>query len=168
MKIVRSILVLLLAAVLLSGCDFFRKIAGRPLSADIEAKRELIQCEQAAHQRRLAALDSLNKHIADSLAHLDSIKLSSKAVIASRPLSQNTLSQLIHQYYIIIGAFGQASNADKAVLKASTEGLDPIIIEYANGTKAVGVKATDKLSEAYILLDQVVKLYPDAWILNNK
>lgn len=168
MRIVRLIVILCSAVCLLSACDFFRKIAGRPLSADIEAKRVTIEAQKAAHQQRLAAKDSLHKHITDSLAALDSVKISSSVIIASRSLSQKTMDSLMNQYYVVIGAFGKLENAQKAEKIALSQGFDPILIEYSNGFVAVGVRPTDDLSQIYLYHQQVSQLYPDAWILNNK
>jgi hypothetical protein len=47
------ILMLMVALPLLTGCDFFRKLAGRPTSEDIENKRvAIMRAEEAAHQAR--------------------------------------------------------------------------------------------------------------------
>ena len=48
---------LALCSVMLSGCDFFRGLAGRPLSSEIEAKREKI--ELALREKEQRRLDSL-------------------------------------------------------------------------------------------------------------
>ena len=40
-----------------TGCDFFRMVAGRPTSKDIEKKRlEIIKAEEAALQARLDSI----------------------------------------------------------------------------------------------------------------
>ena len=51
-RFVSAIFLCLLGLMTLSGCDFFRRLAGRPTSAEIELKREAILREQAAHQAR--------------------------------------------------------------------------------------------------------------------
>ena len=51
---------ILLALVVMStvtGCDFFRKLAGRPTSEEIESKRlEIIMAQKAVEQARLDSL----------------------------------------------------------------------------------------------------------------
>ena len=41
-KVLQIAVVLLSVAMMATGCDFFRMLAGRPTSKDIEAKREKI------------------------------------------------------------------------------------------------------------------------------
>ena len=49
----------------LQSCDSFRRLAGRPTSDEIAAKRELIQREEAAHQARMDSLRRIEKAKAD-------------------------------------------------------------------------------------------------------
>ena len=61
-------------AVFFTGCDTFRRLAGRPTSAEIEAKRKVIELAEAAkHQARMDSLTRIEKQMADSLAVLDSL-----------------------------------------------------------------------------------------------
>ena len=63
---------LLAAALLLGGCDFFRSLGGRPTSADLEAKRvELARLEEQRHQARIDSMRRVEKAMADSLAALE-------------------------------------------------------------------------------------------------
>ena len=55
----KRFLVLLLGVSLfaVTGCDFFRGLAGRPTSEDIENKKiELLRAQQAAEQARLDSI----------------------------------------------------------------------------------------------------------------
>ena len=54
----KNILPLLLVMMfVVTGCDFFRMVAGRPTSKDIEKKRlEIIKAEEAALQARLDSI----------------------------------------------------------------------------------------------------------------
>ena len=91
----RFILMICLLLPLLAGCDLFRKMAGRPTSAQIEQKREMIEAEIAAHQSRLDSLDAVQKQISDSLAVLDSMRFSDDALVEARQLadvSRNSLA----------------------------------------------------------------------------
>ena len=83
----RFILMICLLLPLLAGCDLFRKMAGRPTSAQIEQKREMIEAEIAAHQSRLDSLDAVQKQISDSLAVLDSMRFSDDALVEARQLA---------------------------------------------------------------------------------
>ena len=51
------LLVLMVSMTVVTGCDFFRKLAGRPTSEDIEQKRiEIMRAQEAAHQARLDSI----------------------------------------------------------------------------------------------------------------
>ena len=71
-KVILALFVLV--AVFFTGCDTFRRLAGRPTSAEIEAKRKVIELAEAAkHQARMDSLTRIEKQMADSLAVLDSL-----------------------------------------------------------------------------------------------
>ena len=57
MRIVKLIMTLMAAAVLLTGCDFFRSLVGKPTSEDIERMR--LEAQEQARMKR--EQDSLNK-----------------------------------------------------------------------------------------------------------
>lgn len=157
-------------ALLVSSCDLFRKMAGRPTSADIEQKRAMIEAQKNAHEERLDSMDAVQKQIADSLAVLDSLRLTNSAVLSSRQLTAESKSSLSARYYVIIGAFGKIENAKKLVAKAEANSYEAELIAYANGFTAVGVCASDNLADAYARLQEVRQsgFCPDAWILDNK
>ena len=67
-------LVFLLSLSVFTGCDFFRRLAGRPTSDDIEIKRRAIVDEKAEHARNLELLEISRKAIKDSLARADSLR----------------------------------------------------------------------------------------------
>ena len=72
----KNILPALLALMLVvTGCDFFRVVAGRPTSKDIEKKRiEIMKAEEAALQARLDSIAAVEaekqKVIQDSVEAL--------------------------------------------------------------------------------------------------
>ena len=71
-----SILLVIVSLLCLTGCDFMRKLAGRPTSEDVELKRiEILRAEEAALQARLDSLRNVEQRmIQDSLNALDSIR----------------------------------------------------------------------------------------------
>ena len=157
-------------ALLVSSCDLFRKMAGRPTSADIEQKRAMIEAQKNAHEERLDSMDAVQKQIADSLAVLDSLRLTNSVVLSSRQLTAESKSSLSARYYVIVSAFGKIENAKKLVAKAEANSYKAELIAYANGFTAVGVCASDNLADAYARLQEVRQsgFCPDAWILDNK
>jgi hypothetical protein len=165
-----SVIALLAASVLLlGGCDLFRKMAGRPTSAEIEAKRELIESEQAGHRGRLDSLEMMQAQISDSLEILDSIRAMKSSIVEARQLSESVRRSLPSRYYVIVGTFGKADNAARCASSAEQAGYAPTQIKYRNGFTAVGVCATDSLPEAFSKLREIRSggFCADAWILDN-
>ena len=156
--------------VLLGSCDAFRKLAGRPTSADIEAKRQLIEAERSAHLDRLDTMDSVYRQLSDSVAAVDSMRISANVKVESRSLSVQSRVQLTHRYYVVVGAFGKYDNAVRCAEDYGQKGYASKLIGYANGFTAVGICPTDNLSEAYASLVRVrdAGLCSDAWILDNR
>lgn len=170
MKKWQTAALLVASLTLFTSCDLFRKMAGRPTSKDIQAKRELIAREQQSHQQRLDSLKLMQKHISDSLAVLDSIRMSSSSLVSVRQLSEQSRASLEHRYYVIVGAFGKSQNARSFAESAREAGYEPSLIVYQNGFIAVGVSPADKITDAYAALNKVRDsgFCPDAWILDNK
>ncbi len=165
-----KVVLLLLFCVSLNSCDFFRKVAGRPTSADIEKKRSAILMEQKAHDDRIDSLKMVQRQISDSLAILDSIRMLSSSLVEARQLSDDERGRLPHAYYIVVGAFANQGNAGKFADKAVNAGYQATMIRYRNGFTAVGICPSDRITDAYHALKQVREsgFCPDAWILNNR
>ena len=162
---------LALAVCLLGGCDFFRSLAGRPTSADIAAKRERIELEEAAHQRQLDSIKLVQKQISDSLSTLDSLRKAKESIISTRQLSPRGQETLPYRYYVIIGAFSTPANADRQAAKAEAAGYPATAIPFKNGFTAVGICPSNSLPEVYASLRDVRKeafCPAAAWILNNE
>lgn len=170
MRTTKLILLLLLASASLSSCDFFRKIAGRPTSEQIEAKRALIESERNSHLRRLEGADSLSRSLVDSLAVLDSIQASNGTLIASRQLTDESRMSLRYRYYVVVGAFSKKENASRAADNAAKAGYEAALIQYNNGFTAVGVCPSNSIVEVCTSLRKIKEssFCPDAWVLDNK
>ncbi len=152
------------------GCDSFRKLAGRPTSADIEAKRELIARENAAHQARLDSLKKVEKAKADSLELLEAIRGTGTLILSSSSLRRVNTGGLDNRYYIVVGAYSNSENASYKAGQISAAGFDPVKIPYGNGFTAVCTGGTDALSQLWDNLQRVSseKFCPkDVWILVN-
>ena len=161
---------LAVVCLLCTGCDFFRKIAGRPTSAEIEAKRELILEEEKAHEARLEALKLVQEQISDSLAVMDSIRYTKTRLIGGGQLSEDSGAGLEYRYYVIIGAFSSRENAAALAGKAEAAGYQAQLLSYRNGFTAVGLNPSNSVSGAYAALRKAVKepfCPADAWILDK-
>ena len=165
----RKIMVLLMGVSLfaVTGCDFFRTLAGRPTSEDIETKRlELLKAEQAAAQARLDSIKREQQIALDSLAALDSIKQYGGTVLNPAKLGGLFTTKLEARYYVIVGAFMFRSNAEALLTKAKAAGYQP-----ANGMNAVGLNPCNNIVAAKEALKTVRKeafCPKDVWILLNE
>ena len=160
-------------AVFFTGCDTFRRLAGRPTSAEIEAKRKVIELAEAAkHQARMESLTRIEKQMADSLAVLDSLNGKNGAAMRE-PARMGGISagSLKNKYYIIVGAFMDKGNAEFMKNQVTGAGYEAELIYFRNGYTCVGVCPTDNLVEEYSNLQKLKaeKFCPeDIWILVNE
>lgn len=172
MKIFRILLVISVA-MLLSGCDFFRSLAGRPTSEEIELKKqELLRKETAALAARLDSLKNVEQRmIQDSLNALDSIRQIGGSVLNPAKYGGLFATRLEARYYVIIGAFRTRTNAENLLKVAKEKGYSPALISFQSGMIAVGLSPVNRLTDALVELKKV-KEEPfcpkDAWILVNE
>ena len=140
---------LLISAVLFGGCDTFRSLAGRPTSAEIEAKREAIAQLKSAqgetHEEHIRTLRTAEQEISDSVASVEGLRrvprFSAERVgIAERPS---------HRLYIVIGMYSTDENARRAASLMESQGYPAEIIGYKSGKRAVGVCGSNKIGELY-------------------
>ena len=167
------ILLILAAAMTVTGCDFLRVLAGRPTSKDIDAKRVLImRAEEAALQARLDSIDRVEKKIvADSLAALDSLAAQGVVVSDDSRLGGLAEERTAFRYCVVIGAFREISNAQKLAAEAGARGYSAELMSCKNGMIAVGVCPSDRIA---VTFEDVKRLRQepfcpkDSWILLNE
>ena len=158
----------------LTGCDFMRKLAGRPTSEDIEEKRlELLRAEEAALQARIDSLRKAEqKMISDSLNALDSIRQLGGSILNPAAMGGLFATKLEARYYIILGSFRARSNAENLFNVAKSAGYRPALISFGKGGLiAVGVSPVNRLQDALAALNEVKKekfCPKDVWILVNE
>ena len=170
-RLISGVLLVFFAVTALQGCDSFRRLAGRPTSDEIAAKREIILREEAAHKARMDSLSRLEKAKADSLAILDKIRNSGEMFLSVASLRGVDALRLGKRYYIIVGAFSNAANAGWLASKIEAAGYEVEKIPYGNGFTAVGVAGTDALAHLWDNLQKVrtESFCPkDVWILVNE
>lgn len=162
---------LLISSALLTGCDFVRSALGRPTSADIEAKRQVILEENRLAAEEKAKAEAAEKYSRDSLAALDSFAGRGTQMKLRSALPATIVSAHELRYCIIAGAFGTPSNAEKLQSDLEEKGFKAGILVYKSGIRAVGVTPTDDIVELYNSYDRLVgeNIIPaDAWILVNE
>ena len=149
-----TIVIIILVATAVTGCDFFRRLAGRPDSEWIEAKAESIRQEEEALRVRQDSLEKARKAIADSLAAADSVRLANHR----------------YRFVIILGSFSSKENAERYVEEIEAKGYKGELLTFRNST-AVGVCQTDDEAQAKKSLEEVQRqdfCPKGAWILERK
>jgi cell division protein FtsN len=149
-----TIAVITLVATAVTGCDFFRRLAGRPDSEWIEAKAEAIRQEEEALRIRQDSLERARKAEADSLAAADSVRLANHR----------------YRFCVILGSFSSKENAERYVEEIAAKGYKCELLTFRNST-AVGVCPTDDEEQAKKSLSELQRqdFCPNgAWILERK
>lgn len=149
-----TIAVMTLVATAVTGCDFFRRLAGRPDSEWIEAKAEAIRQEEETLRIRQDSLERARKAEADSLAAADSVRLANHR----------------YRFCVILGSFSSKENAERYVEEIAAKGYKCELLTFRNST-AVGVCPTDDEEQAKKSLSELQRqdFCPNgAWILERK
>lgn len=149
-----TIAVMTLVATAVTGCDFFRRLAGRPDSEWIEAKAEAIRQEEEALRIRQDSLEKARKAEADSLAAADSVRLANHR----------------YRFCVILGSFSSKENAERYIEEIAEKGYKGELLTFRNST-AVGVCPTDDEAQAKKSLDELQRqdfCPKGAWILERK
>lgn len=148
------IAIMTLVAIAVTGCDFFRRLAGRPDSEWIEAKAEAIRQDEEALRIRQDSLEKARKAEADSLAAADSVRLANHR----------------YRFCVILGSFSSKENAERYVEEIAAKGYKGELLTFRNST-AVGVCPTDDEEQAKKSLSELQRqdFCPNgAWILERK
>ena len=158
---------------IVTGCDFFRVLAGRPTGKDIDARRvEIMKSEEAALQVRLDSIRLAEEKVAaDSLAALDSLAAQGIVITGASRLGGLGADVSAHRYHIIAGAFRDKANARKLADKAESEGYEAELIECSTGIIAVGLCPSDRIAVTYNAMQRLrhESFFPkDSWILLNE
>lgn len=175
-------LTLVIASVLLlslvSGCDFFRSLAGRPTSRDIEAKRlrlEQVARRDAARKDSLerARLDSVAREqqaVADSLHAIDTLTHIGKLHKASSYVNIPG-SRLRSRYAVVVGVFSSEANAARLCARYESRGFESYVLKYHSTLCAVLVSPCNRIADALAAYRRVRSL-PDSsketWVLSNE
>jgi len=164
-----SILILVVASV--SGCDFFRSLAGRPTSAEIEIKRQMIARAEAAHQAMLDSVKAVEKQLADSLAIVDSLQRMNVSIISPSKLGGLKSTEIKKHYYIIVGSFMDRNNAQRQLSNMQKAGHEGEIMQFKNGYSAVAICGSESrvaVSDTMARLLSVGAIDKNSWILENQ
>ncbi|MBQ6254831.1 MAG: SPOR domain-containing protein [Bacteroidales bacterium] len=156
-RFARIALLSLSVAMLATGCDFFRSLAGRPTSKDIASMKAEIQRRQADSLERAAALKQAQEPVGTE--------------VAEEPAPASDAKPGKRRFYVIMGAFSNKDNADKCAARLKDLGYEPEFFGFTEGRTAVGIGGTDDESEAKAFMTEVKRqdFCPEGvWILDRK
>lgn len=145
------------ACVLAGGCDFLRKVAGRPTSSQIEAA-----VEQRAEQQRLA-----------EAAERDSIRRAEEAAAEAARLEAEAQAQVgeaqsQERYYVVVGSYREPRHAERKKKKMEAAGCKAVVARV-RGLHVVAVCPSATREEALRTRSRLIRrgLCPEAgWILD--
>ena len=172
------ILVLAVVLMTVTGCDFFRKLAGRPTSEEIEIKRqEMVADLKAKAEREKEVQDSLvlaAKRVADSLSassymEENNVRVHSDSSLGGIEEESSSVMEVEAAYRVIVGSCKDKGNADKMAAKVAAAGdFNPHQVKMRSGMIAVAACPSDRIQDVLKGMDQMKKcgVCPeDAWIL---
>lgn len=153
------LLICLLASLLmLTGCDFLRTVAGRPTSADLQAKLESINRtaseRAAAANKAVAAAQDTLKHNTDSADSAGEIR---EQAPAAQEQTADTAQQVSSRppYYVIVGTFSVSENAENYSRELQEKGYNAKAFP-SRGMVAVGVYPDDPSVPSDVFLSKVL------------
>lgn len=166
-KLIQTVLILIPVALAATGCDFFRKLAGRPTSDQIAAMAEAIRLEESA---RIA--DSLRKALAepqeDSAATTpapatpaaeaaSTPTASSPVTAATTPAAAPAPAGDLKRFYVVMASFGNSANANKYASILEAKGYPATILKRGS-YQVVAVCGTDDEAAIKQSFDEIRRL----------
>ena len=185
-KALPHIVLLLLVAYAATGCDFFRRLAGRPTSSEIEAMRQAIALKEEA--RKQEAPDTVSA-VPETVAVQEAPKATEAPKTAEAPKTVETPKPAVQpapvketvssssteadgkkRYYIIVASFSKIENAERCAERMADRGYPGELLKFKGGYTAVGVLGTDDMQEAQASLKELKRqdFCPQGvWILDR-
>ena len=132
----------LAVALSVTGCDFFRTLAGRPTSREIEAKRAIISHQESATQK-----------VDEAAVPADTVQVVTEPVEEAAPVKEKTVEKKPSadgrkRYYVVIASFSNPDNAKKSLARMADKGYQGEILGLKGGFYGVGLCGTDDEQEA--------------------
>lgn len=166
---------LILSVCLVSGCDMFRSLAGRPTSEDLAGMRLELAARETAELARKDSLEKVQARIQDSLlqaAAMDSLRQFRGLLRDPSRLGGFSSSFTPgHKFYAVIGSFKDRSNAERLLSRINDAGFPGELIPFRSGMTSVGACPSDRPAEFLEMLGRI-KADPacpnDFWILVNE
>lgn len=163
-----------LTLLVVSGCDFFRILARRPTSSEIEEIRAEIRRVEKARQDSLELVrlererDSLVR--VDSIAAMDSIVKNAGPLLTPEKFHGLLSADFNTRYCIIVGSFKTKSNAVGFLKKVRQRGYEAGMFTFKSGWYAIGVCPSDHIRQVQRSLKTISEdgFFPrGTWVLVN-
>ena len=162
---------LLWLVLMVCSCDFFRSLAGRPTSADIDRIKTERSLQEAREQVVRDSLEQVERNRARLAAYSDSLRNSDIVIMTPERVHSVKADDLLHNYYIMIGSFSSEENADKLVDKVAASGYEAVKMTSVNGRYLVAVNPSDNPEEVYHSINKLKKetfCPADVWIYSKE
>ncbi len=170
--------IVVFAALLLQGCDFFRAVAGRPTSEELVRMEELRNAEAALNTMKMLALraDSVERasrvrHWEEDSATVSQAMKSGKAVFKKiEELKTAPAVPPDSVFCLMMGYFNNKSNAERLYETIKKDGFDPMLVPFESGATGVAMFPCGSASG---ILDEIERVrgkeyFPsDFWIIWN-
>ena len=169
-KALTFIPLLIAVALAVTGCDFFRILAGRPTSKEIEAKREIISRQEVAAPvdtiPEVTATDAEESPIVeDKESVIKEVAPEKEKVVEIKPAADGK-----KRFYVVIASFSNPDNARKSLARMADRGYQGELLSLKGGYTGVGICGTDDEQEAKESLKQVKRqdfCPPGIWIIDR-
>ncbi len=152
-KLAKFLPALLIAVTLLTGCDFFRSLVGKPTSKDIERMKQ----EAAEKARKQRELDSINRAKAIELENARRLEAANAGL----------LDESEGRFHVVIGSFKLEGNASNFLERLEKDGYTPRKFKFNNGFDVVSAGVYDNYREARKAMYDILeyeKCPEDVWI----
>ena len=159
-KLIPHIVLLLLVANAATGCDFFRRLAGRPTSEIIEALREAsLANAPVSVPDTVAVVETATDTLAAAEPKAEP-KVEPKAEPKVEPKSEPktetvTGSDGKKRFYVVVASFSNPDNARKSLERMKERGYPGDLLSAKGGYTVVGICGTDDEQEAKESLKQL-------------
>ena len=188
--------ILFVFAASLSSCDFLRKMAGRPTSAELvllEQKRDSMEIERRLKHKRRSAEAQPAQTDSAAAKPAEPAATTAKPEPAAKPVDKNSdaaqiqalkaasgslylrslsrfkgSAQASELFYVIAGTFKDAENAARFCRRLQADFPQALTLTLGNGYTLTAVYATGRADDALAFLSEHKgTLPPEAWVLIN-
>jgi len=154
MKKTTLFMLIMVTALSLSSCDWFRARLGMPTSAELLEMKEKARQDSIAREQ-LRWEEAQQRHIQDSILRAQALK-----------------QPEMRRYHVVFGCFMVEGNAKRMMDKLAKDGYEPIELQFKSGYKVVSAASYNNLQEAYSAMNRLMGSVPfapyDIWIYDLK